>query len=331
MAKKIKMEPSMHESFMRSHHDDRDKPIDLSRYCDSVESRKTPSPYTSSNSADSPASMINDSPTTLSRKVRAKLANQQFQRTNLHPITDFTETHSSALSNYMKNSLCEKPQLPEQIKYFDYPNISSPPNIMTGSVGMTTLALQELKQKLANVEQTPLQNMESILPRSMAMNMNGKKTRPFKAYPNHPLSMESSVATEARFSIFREQMLAQMYASNGGPITTNPNMSRTGSMQCSREIAEAMDADQETLDPIKISSTNSSSFGSVKGDEQIKDIAYLERRRKNNAAAKKSRDRRRMKEDEIAVKAAFLQRENIRLNFELDSCKQQLLAYMRPQ
>lgn len=51
--------------------------------------------------------------------------------------------------------------------------------------------------------------------------------------------------------------------------------------------------------------------------EDLKDEAYWERRRKNNEAAKRSRDLRRAKEDEIAIRAAFLEQENLKLRCEL--------------
>ena len=51
-------------------------------------------------------------------------------------------------------------------------------------------------------------------------------------------------------------------------------------------------------------------------DDQ-KDEAYWERRRKNNEAAKRSRDARRAKEDEIAIRAAFLEQENIKLRLRI--------------
>ncbi|XP_058116371.1 protein giant [Anopheles ziemanni] len=63
------------------------------------------------------------------------------------------------------------------------------------------------------------------------------------------------------------------------------------------------------------------------GSGSVKDSAYYERRKKNNAAAKKSRDRRRIKEDEIAIRAAFLERENIELKFELAAARKQLSLY----
>lgn len=56
----------------------------------------------------------------------------------------------------------------------------------------------------------------------------------------------------------------------------------------------------------------------------VKDDAYWERRRKNNEAAKRSRDARRAKEDEIAIRAAFLETENMKLRLEVAALKQEL-------
>ena len=54
-----------------------------------------------------------------------------------------------------------------------------------------------------------------------------------------------------------------------------------------------------------------------------KDDAYRERRRKNNEAAKRSRDARRAKEDDIALRAAILERENLQLKVEVAQLKQE--------
>jgi len=55
-----------------------------------------------------------------------------------------------------------------------------------------------------------------------------------------------------------------------------------------------------------------------------------ERRRKNNEAAKRSRDARRLKENEVAVRASFLEQENIQLKMELVQLRTELGA-MRDQ
>ncbi|XP_072166730.1 uncharacterized protein [Diadema setosum] len=57
--------------------------------------------------------------------------------------------------------------------------------------------------------------------------------------------------------------------------------------------------------------------------EDLKDNAYWERRRKNNEAAKRSRDARRAKEDQIAIRAALLEQENIRLKIEVTALKEE--------
>lgn len=61
-----------------------------------------------------------------------------------------------------------------------------------------------------------------------------------------------------------------------------------------------------------------------------KDEAYWERRRKNNEAAKRSRDARRAKEEEIALRAAFLEQENLKLRAQVAILKNETakLHYM---
>ncbi|XP_033106377.1 uncharacterized protein LOC117108471 isoform X2 [Anneissia japonica] len=59
--------------------------------------------------------------------------------------------------------------------------------------------------------------------------------------------------------------------------------------------------------------------------DQMKDETYWERRRKNNEAAKRSRDARRAKEDQIAIRAALLEQENMRLRIELAALKEEMI------
>lgn len=49
----------------------------------------------------------------------------------------------------------------------------------------------------------------------------------------------------------------------------------------------------------------------------FQDELYWERRRKNNEAAKRSRDARRAKEEEIVVRAAYLEQENLKLKAQV--------------
>jgi len=52
--------------------------------------------------------------------------------------------------------------------------------------------------------------------------------------------------------------------------------------------------------------------------DDAKDAKYWARRRKNNMAAKRSRDARRVKENQIAMRACFLEKENQNLKQEID-------------
>ncbi len=117
-----------------------------------------------------------------------------------------------------------------------------------------------------------------------------KAPRPFKAYPKDPLSitlgpnMLFDQELKEKYSDFRSKMLDCVKRTNEG---TNVKMRRT---------------------------SKSPMLPTSSCDD--KDAAYWERRRKNNEAAKRSRDARRAKEDEIAIKAAFLEAEYNRLKYE---------------
>lgn len=126
-----------------------------------------------------------------------------------------------------------------------------------------------------------------------------KTSRPFKAYPKDPffLALGASTAdailgqesTEA-YAEFRKKMLIQVQANNPPPGVTNTKMRRSNGH------------------------TN----------QDGKDQSYWERRRKNNEAAKRSRDARRAKEDEIAIRAAFLEQENLKLKYEIAALRNEV-------
>ena len=60
------------------------------------------------------------------------------------------------------------------------------------------------------------------------------------------------------------------------------------------------------------------------GDANELEVPLQERRKKNNEAAKRSRDSRRAKEDEIAIRAAFLEQENLQLKWEATRLKTEI-------
>lgn len=57
------------------------------------------------------------------------------------------------------------------------------------------------------------------------------------------------------------------------------------------------------------------------------DDKYWQRRKKNNLAAKRSRDARRLKENQITVRAAFLERENAALRTEVAELRKECGRY----
>lgn len=159
----------------------------------------------------------------------------------------------------------------------------------------------------------------------MVLGRDGKLSRPFKAYPKDPLSLAAAGSildqtSAEKYAVFRKRMLEQIHAANGGnAVVNNPKMRRITS-KSSVETNNNEPIFTATKEPQLQQSLNMSGFSD-------KDESYFERRKKNNAAAKKSRDRRRIKEDEIAIRAAFLERENIELKFELAAARKQLAIY----
>lgn len=57
--------------------------------------------------------------------------------------------------------------------------------------------------------------------------------------------------------------------------------------------------------------------------EDQKDNKYFERRKRNNNAAKKSRDARKAREDEIAIRASFLEKENAILRAQVATLREE--------
>lgn len=54
---------------------------------------------------------------------------------------------------------------------------------------------------------------------------------------------------------------------------------------------------------------------------ESKDERYWEKREKNNVAARRSREARRLKENQIALRTAYLEKENATLKRELEEAK----------
>lgn len=111
----------------------------------------------------------------------------------------------------------------------------------------------------------------STLKENFSVTSHGLK-RPFKAVSE----CVAAAAPSPSYAAFRAAMLEAMCAKNGGSLTvSNPRMRRY-----------------------------------VHREEGATDPEYNYRRQRNNAAAKRSRDLRKLREDELAIRLAFLEREN---------------------
>ncbi|XP_075155565.1 transcription factor giant [Haematobia irritans] len=215
---------------------------------------------------------------------------------------------------------------------------------------------QQEPQSQANTATTPTSSTNG------STAMDAKNTRPFKAFPRDPLVIAANFAATdvlldnprvERYTEYRKRVLEQIRSSNGGSRTvTNPKMRRTNSRSGSihegssnnnseneerQHCEESSDCDSNSGNDSQSSGNNANSAAVTNSGNNapnsinasggiVKDAAYYERRRKNNAAAKKSRDRRRIKEDEIAIRAAYLERQNIELLCQIDALKAQLKA-----
>lgn len=111
-----------------------------------------------------------------------------------------------------------------------------------------------------------------------------------------------------------------------GPASSGP--SSGVSISCTQPLLVADITDHDSTPPL--GAQDSGSSGQLTPGqrrrgrslpEELKDEAYWERRRKNNEAAKRSRDSRRAKEDEIAMRAALLERENMQLRIQVAALK----------
>lgn len=318
---------------------DNNHPIDLSRRSDSVETRKTPSPYNSSSFTETSPSLENDSPTTSQSRKKVLAHKRSNTPTNRYQSNSYIG-HGFPSANYSKHERIT-PSPPEDIQmhhHFMRESVNSAiPHSNAAEMNPYYLnALSTQRTFLNGTSDSSSPEAEAtVAQHSIDSNHDRKSSRPFKLYTKDPMSLTASIPLSTdQYGLFRQQVLNQLYP-GGEPTVSNPKMRRVarksydGSEHSEidynhHEHSEQM-ADHKQNDAKNQSDSSSSGASNSKG--LVKDTAYYERRRKNNAAAKKSRDRRRQKEDDLAIRAAFLQRENLELKYELAALKRQLAQH----
>ncbi|XP_058817858.1 protein giant [Topomyia yanbarensis] len=368
--------PKMHEIYRPDSTDS--GVLDLSKRRDSVETRKTPSPYNSFSEGGSPplqSSPINSTnqllmnyhaihhqPRDLSPKAKIPYESPSHLEQEHNLPARFNPSQGFPINHPMLPKQENFPQRPEIIPYLlqSAGAIPHPPFLRSplqqtreidslsesGSEGQTLAP----NMKVTQLKQSPDQTTNSPVtsgPYPMVIGRDGKLTRPFKAYPRDPLSLTAGfMASDSlldtmsaeKYNIFRKRMLEHIRAANGGqPTVCNPKMRRLNkSLSDASETESVPDkmseygeqpSQQATPSEASKSSETANGSNSNGASGTTKDAAYYERRKKNNAAAKKSRDRRRIKEDEITIRAHFLENENMQLRCELAAARKQLALY----
>ncbi|XP_055610852.1 protein giant [Uranotaenia lowii] len=351
--------------------------LDLSKRRDSIDTRKTPSPYGSFSEGGSPP--LHSSPI---NPLNYHGIQHQHQNLSPKPLLSYGGQNHLELRHALPAGFHPAPTypmvIPKQENLPHRPELASY-LLQAGAIShhatfprsplhqnRETDSLSEsgsegpLITKLKQSNEAPPQGNNGSYP--MVVGRDGKLARPFKAYPRDPLSLAAGfMANDSmldnhsaeKYNMFRKRMLEQIHAANGGqPTVSNPKMRRLNKSLSDAsetesvpekhpEISESHPTtqSQSSYEPLVSQPTNHSNpnmnnngaatiTSSSSGNSgTTKDSAYYERRKKNNAAAKKSRDRRRIKEDEIAIRAAFLERENIELKIELAAARKQLALY----
>lgn len=202
-------------------------------------------------------------------------------------------------------------------------------------------AIKPVPGPIPNLSDSPCSNPDSnhekgeSLPSSPTTPLSaGGSSRPFKSYPLE--SMSSVFSSPASAALLASQStglptglpvgigLSSLYDSSA-TFPSFPVTPLTSHLLQRKRRAESRSSSNNNQDNID---SENKKLKHVPEDK--KDNSYWERRRKNNEAAKRSRDNRRCKEEEIAMRAAFLEQENLKLRAQVAILKNETakLHYM---
>ncbi|WAR20009.1 CES2-like protein [Mya arenaria] len=169
---------------------------------------------------------------------------------------------------------------------------------------------------------------------------DGEKQDSLPSSPSTPISRPfSSYAMESMASMFSSQssLLAASHSQmpmGMGLSSLYDSSSAFPAFPVTPLTSHLLQRKRRAESRASVSSINDNSDGEGKKLKHVpdenKDESYWERRRKNNEAAKRSRDSRRHKEEEIAMRAAFLEQENLKLRAQVAILKNETakLHYM---
>jgi hypothetical protein len=136
-------------------------------------------------------------------------------------------------------------------------------------------------------------------------------------------AMQQNPSSSPPISTNLSTMLQQVVPSNGHMLLSPSKPSNISELSNSSMVSSS--SNNSTLDSNSGTTTSTKrtkkSLDSSFSKNDPKDGKYFERRKRNNVAAKKSRDARKQREDEIAIRASFLEKENSILKAQLQTLK----------
>lgn len=309
--------------------------LDLSKRRDSVETRNTPSPYNTSKSTDDSPNARHHSECNSSDYIHTDMMSERLgMEVSYNP---FPSMIGRSRSPGFNRSLSPIRESNSTQNILPIPNIYSAaqlnPFLLQSAVLQKDLIHAKNFKNMFEANQNLLINEPNH-----TVTTNIKHTRPFKAYPTASVGSATVYDNESatKYALFRKQILGQI--TNGNRIiSTSTKRTRStsrSSVDSHPSIESSPHIDTTITNSINMTknteqniANNNNVVSNSNSSVSEKDESYRERRRKNNAAAKKSRDRRRYKEDEIAIRAAFLERENLELKFENAALRKQLAFY----
>lgn len=292
----------------------------LTRRC---ESAKTVSPFTlSPRSSNESGLSVKHSPTTHHNEVFSyKGYDIEQYITSLHPA----------------------PQIPHLSNSDNYRNVSHSTGNASFAVSHYTHQSMEIDQ---NGEMVDLNHLHSSCPIRPCRIANGNLYEPIVTVRDsavmRPWSNSPNLSVQ-RFGNLRRILLDESlmisasmrpYAPSAlalGQIETQLQHAATGS---SKRTSNRQPLQHQQHHPI--GGHNSGSVSTTQARtiqtpfDVVKDAAYFERRKKNNEASKKWRSRRRLKGEEIAMRATHLKRMNLKLKIELEELERQIMEYRTP-
>jgi hypothetical protein len=198
---------------------------------------------------------------------------------------------------------------------------------------MSSIQQQSLQQSSNHLQQhSLLTNLSQMDPTSSSNSTSSNLIPLVSANLMLPLDNNgnnSKLTTQMLINTNTASMMMTLSPSKPSNISelSNSSMLSSGSSTLDSSTSSSITTPSTTITsssqaPKRVRAPRTSSSNTAASSmERDKDGKYLERRKRNNVAAKKSRDARKQREDEIAIRASYLEKENSILKAQLQTLK----------